>query len=183
MPWSPRTRGNRPAPAPPPRDYARVGYAAEGGGAMGVIDRYHDRLPVGADTPNVSLGEGGLTLRRPEPVSSGSSARARIRPVRSAIAGWRLRLRRRRGRRAGDHVRVDRQHGRVGGGDMPRAREIWAVVPTPAGAIVPRRSRRRCAPRACVLEVRALFLTQARPLISSLVARGDFGACAISLNP
>src|SRR6266487_1288572 len=36
---------------------------------MGVIDRWRDRLPVGPDTPNVTLGEGGTPLIRSDRLS------------------------------------------------------------------------------------------------------------------
>jgi threonine synthase len=37
---------------------------------MGVIARWHDRLPVGPSTPDLTLGEGGTPLVRSERLSS-----------------------------------------------------------------------------------------------------------------
>ena len=92
------------------------------GARMGVIERYADRLPVGPDTPRLTLGEGcdaARPLARGSPRRSASSCYFKfegMNPTGSFKDRGMVRRRREggRGRVRGDRLRVDRQHRRLG---------------------------------------------------------------------
>ena len=154
---------------------------------MGVIDRYRDRLPVGSDTPNVSLGEGGTPLVRSDRLSTrlgvelwfkceGANPTGSFKDRGMAVAVAKA-------VEDGAQGIVCASTGNTAASAAAYAARagIPAVVLTPAGAIAPAKQAQARAVGARVLEVRGSFDDALRSCLE-LVARGDF-VLVNSLNP
>jgi threonine synthase len=154
---------------------------------MGVIDRYHDRLPVGPETPNVSLGEGGTPLVRSDRLSTklgvelwfkceglNPTGSFKDRGMAVAVA---------KALEDGAQGIVCASTGNTAASAAAYAARagIPAVVLTPVGAIAPPKVAQARAAGARVLEVRGSF-DQALRSCQELAGRGDF-ALVNSLNP
>ncbi len=154
---------------------------------MGVIDRYRERLPVGPDTPNRTLGEGGTRLVRSERLSANlgvelwfkfeganSTGSFKYRGMAVAVA---LAV------EAGAQGVVCASTGNTAASAAAYAARagIPAVVLTPAGAIAPPKLAQARAVGARVLEVRGTF-DEALRSCQELAGRGDF-VLVNSLNP
>jgi threonine synthase len=154
---------------------------------MGVIEKYHDRLPVGADTPNLSLGEGSTPLVRSDRLSEqfgvelwfkceGANPTGSFKDRGMAVAVAKA-------IEDGAQGIVCASTGNTAASAAAYAARagISAVVLTPAGAIAPPKLAQARAAGARVLEVRGSFDDALRSCLE-LVARGDF-ALVNSLNP
>jgi threonine synthase len=154
---------------------------------MGVIDQWSDRLPVGPDTPNVSLGEGGTPLVRSDRLSTklgvelwfkceglNPTGSFKDRGMAVAVA---------KALEDGAQGIVCASTGNTAASAAAYAARagIPAVVLTPVGAIAPPKVAQARAAGARVLEVRGSF-DEALRSCQELAGRGDF-ALVNSLNP
>ncbi len=154
---------------------------------MGVIDRWRDRLPVGPDTPNVTLGEGGTPLVRSDRLGSklgvelwfkfeGANPTGSFKDRGMAVAVAKA-------IEDGAQGIVCASTGNTAASAAAYAARagIPAVVLTPVGAIAPPKLAQARAVGARVLEVRGSF-DEALRSCQELAGRGDF-ALVNSLNP
>jgi threonine synthase len=154
---------------------------------MGVIDRWRDRLPVGPDTPNLTLGEGGTPLVRSDRLSTklgvelwfkleGANPTGSFKDRGMAVAVAKA-------VEAGAQGIVCASTGNTAASAAAYAARagITAVVLTPVGAIAAPKQAQARAVGARVLEVRGSFDDALRSC-QELAGRGDF-ALVNSLNP
>jgi threonine synthase len=154
---------------------------------MGVIDRWRDRLPVGPDTPNVTLGEGGTPLVRSDRLGSklgielwfkfeGANPTGSFKDRGMAVAVAKA-------VEDGAQGIVCASTGNTAASAAAYAARagIPAVVLTPVGAIAAPKLAQARAVGARVLEVRGSF-DEALRSCQELAGRGDF-ALVNSLNP
>ena len=154
---------------------------------MGVIARYRDRLPVGPNTPELTLGEGGTPLVRSERLSErfgvelwfkfeGANPTGSFKDRGMAVAVAKA-------VEAGAEGIVCASTGNTAASAAAYAARAGmpAVVLTPAGAIAPPKVAQARAVGARVLEVRGTF-DEALRSCQQLADRGTF-ALVNSLNP
>ena len=155
---------------------------------IGVIQRYRDRLPVGPDTPVISLGEGDTPLI-PSPADRRAARHRPALQVRGdepdrqfqGPRDGRGRLEGGRGGRAGRDLRLDRQY-RLVGRRLCRARRPDGDRPLPGGRDRGRRRSPRRAPSAPGCSRSRAASTQALENCLEIADRGLY-TLVNSVNP